>query len=188
MQTTSRDRARLKVRLELMTLVGPNAAAVFFAGWFVVGWEPVRAALWSLLTAIVLAGYWQWHRQRFPARVTEPAEPEAVARPRREMEEGAGPIWNPSNLLVLVIGAVVVTVVVVVGLLLSILLPLAVIVLFGAAAGGDMGGVVSAAVATLAVALVIEFALVLPLAKRWRLAVDDGPRRTDYCPPGKSSS
>lgn len=177
---------RRKTVLEMISLAIPNAAAVFFSGHLVAEWGAVTAGMWAALTATVSGGYWTWHRGRYPARVgTTAMSGQERHSPRREMAEDAGPIWDPVNLLVVAVGAVAVVTVVVIGTLVAFLLPLMIILIVGVVAGGgDMGGVGSAAFATLGVAVVIEAAVVLPLSKLWGLSMDDeGPGRDEFCPP-----
>lgn len=176
---------RRKTALEMIALVVPNGAAVFFSGRFVAQWGVTTAGLWAVILALLTAGYWTWHRGRYPAKVQSSTKDDERAAPRREMAEDAGSIWHPVNLLVVAVGAMAVVTVVVIGTLISFLLPLVIVFAFGVLAGGtDLGGVGWAALCTLAVALIIEVTVILPLSKRWGLSMDDeGPDRDDFCPP-----
>lgn len=162
-----------------------NAGAVFFAGRFVAQWNALTAGLWAAVTAMACVGYWIWHRRRYPAQITVDTNEVAEARPRREMSQDAGPIWDPVNLLVLGVGALAVVVVVVFGLLVSFIVPVMIILGFGVFFGSaDLGGVGGAVLGTLSVALITEFGVVMPLCRHWGLPFDDAGRsRRDFCPP-----
>ncbi len=179
---------RRKTALEMIALIVPNAAAVFFSGRLVAQWGVTTAGLWAAFVALLSAGYWIWHRGRYPARVQSSTTGDGSSAPRREMAEDAGSIWHPVNLLVLALGAMAVATVVVVGLLVSFLLPLMIVVCLGVVAGGtDLEGLGWAALWTLAVALIVEVTVVLPLSKLWGLSMDDeGLDRDDFCPPPSS--
>lgn len=180
---SERRQRRRKTTLEMIGLVGPNAAAVFFSGHLVLSWTVVSSALWALFAGLVTAAYWSWHRSRFPANIDAPVE-ERTTRERVEMHEDAGPIWHPINLLVLGVGAVVVTSLVVIGVLVSFILPMLIIVGFGVAdQWSDLGTLGTATLWTLGVAMVLEIGLVIPLSKLWGLSLDAGPAdRDDFCP------
>lgn len=184
----TRVQRRRKVALEALSLAAANAGAVFFAGRFVARWDVPTAGWWGAVAAVACVGYWIWHRSRYPAQITVETDEAVEARPRREMADDAGSIWDPLNLLVLGVGALAVVAVVVFGLLVSFIVPLMIILGFGVFFGGDdLGGVGGALLGTLLVASITEFGVVMPLCRHWGLPFGSaGPSRQDFCPPPAS--
>ena len=173
---------RRRTALETVALVVPIAVAVLASGLLVADWPLVASLLWALVSGLIAMAYWMWHRGRYPA-VVDPPTPEPP-RARAERHEDAGPIWHPVNLLVLAVGAVVVVSFALVGMVAALLLPLLIILGFGIADGwSDPGALGIATLCVAAVAVALEFALLIPLSKRWGLPVEATPRRSDFCPP-----
>lgn len=174
----TRRQIRRKVTLESMSLSVPIAAAFFFSGELVVAWPRRVSLLLAAGVAVVLVSFWIWHRRRYPASIAAPSQESEDEASADEDDDGR---WDVFTLLLLGVSLVAVVLVGVVG---RFILPLLVIVLFGVGySGSDLGHVVVAAGCMLAVSFVLEFGIVLPLSKRWNLAIDEDPRpREDFCP------
>lgn len=178
MDFDARRQTRRKVTLESLSLAGPIAAAFFFSGELVVDWPRRTSALLALGVAVLLVSFWIWHRRRHPASIAAPAPDAEEASGDGADDDGR---WDLFTLLLLGLSLVGVVLIGVVG---RFILPLLVIVLFGVGdSGSDLGDVVVAAGCMLAVSFVLELGIVLPLSKRWNLAIDEDPRpREDFCP------
>ena len=177
MSVNVKKRTRRKVFLEGLSLAVPISAAVFFSGEFIVDWSPHINVYFASLTALTLAAFWIWHRNNYPANIAPPApKQEPEARPNDD-----GGWWDWFTILLFVVSFIAVVVAGIVG---RFLLSLLVIFLFGVGySGSDLGDVARATLATLGVAFVLEFAIVIPLCKLWNLAIDEEPRsREDFCP------
>lgn len=169
MTTDVRRQTRRKVTLELLGLVVPTVTAVLLSGELVVDWDRRTSVLVGLLTAAVLVGSWLWHRSRHPADLSPPVPDDEDGR---EDEDDGGP-WSPLDSLV---AAALTAVVVVGGLVLLCWLPLLVVLLFAVAdTGSELGDVLLAAGAALAVTVVLDVAILGPLGRRWDLAHHDEP-------------
>lgn len=160
--------------LESLSLAVPIAAALLFSGALVAAWRwPVTLTV-AGATAVALTAFWVGHRRRYPASIAPP-----VPDPESETGEDDGR-WDWFTLLLLGVSLVAV---VVVGVVARFVVPLLAIVLLALAYGdAGLGRVLAATGCTLAVAFVLELGLVLPLSRRWDLAIDDDPRpREDFC-------
>lgn len=168
MTTHVNRQTRRKVGLELLSLVACIGSAVFFSGVFIAEWSARHTLFVTLLTAGGLISYWVCHRSRHPANI-DPPEAEV-----EEDDDDAGDRWE--WYWILAFGVTLVGVVII-GLISSFLLALLVIVLFGLGYSdvSDAGDVTRAVLAMLAVSAVVEFALVIPLSKRWNLDFEAEP-------------
>jgi len=161
-----------KVALETVSLAVPVSSAVLFSGGFIAGWSrPQSAAAAASVAAVAAAGF-VWHRRSHPANIDPPVPvPEAPGAAEPRTDDDAR--WD---LVTLVLLAVSLVLLVVVGMVAMFLVPILVIVGFSLTHDGvRIGDVLLALGATLGVALVLELAVALPLARRWDL--DPGPPR-----------
>jgi hypothetical protein len=176
MSTHVTRQTRRKVGLELLSLVACIGSAVFFSGVFIAAWSMRPTVVVTLLTAGGLISYWVWHRSRHPANI-DPPEAEV-----EKNDDDAGDRWE--WYWVLAFGVTLVGVVII-GLISTFLFGLLVIVLFGLGYSdvSDAGDVTSAVLAMFAVSAVAEFALVIPLSKRWNLDFEAEPEPRDASSP-----
>lgn len=66
----------------MISLVVPNASAVFFSGRLIAQWTVATSALWAVLVALLAAGYWTWHRGRYPTRIQAPERSAEASSPK----------------------------------------------------------------------------------------------------------
>jgi hypothetical protein len=168
--------SRRKVTLETLSLVVPLGSALFFSGLVIADWTTASSAGVAMATAVLATGFWLWHRSNYPANIAAPQDDGEV-----EDEEDDDGKWDLFTVALL---AVCMFVVVTVGLLMAFWLPLVVIVLFTAAAASpDLSDLLLTVGLTLAVSFILEFAVVMPLSRRWNLSTDEDPRPlSDFCP------
>lgn len=169
-----RRQTRRTIFLEVLSLVVPLASALSFSATFIGEWSTRSTQLATITTVAVLIGSWIWYRSRVPATISSP-----MTIAVEDDDEGeAGPWWDPFTLVLFLVTAVAVVGVVVMGLVLNFLLSLLVVLAFVIGYGPSFGDVAITVGAMLGVSFVLEFGVVLPLARRWNLDPDakSGPR------------
>ena len=166
---TVQHQRRRKNLLEMVSLAVPIGSAVFMSGVVITDWSRQMSAV---ITAVVvlgsIAGFCAYRAKR-PANVTEsPARDESADTPGQQEEEDDGR-WDLFTLALLGVSIVVV---VTVGLLLQFMIPLTIIFVFAGFGSASLAEVAIVVGATLATAFVFEFAVSIPLSKRWGLSID----------------
>lgn len=173
-----RRQTRRKIGLEMLSLVASIGSAVFFSGLFVARWSSQTAVAVTLIAAVALILYGIWFRSRYPPNINPPV---ADVRKKDDDDEGDG-WWEWYWILAFVVAWAGM---VIVGLATSFFLAFLVIAVFGVGYSdvSDVGDVVRAALAMLAISAAVEFAVVIPLSKRWNLDFEADPEpRSTYCP------
>lgn len=163
--------------LEMLTLTVTMGSAVLFSGAFIADWSRPRSFVATLLTVLMSSACLIWHRSNYPPNIDPPA-PADDSHDDEDDDEGGW--WDPFTIILFLVSLVGV---IVFGVVARFLLPLMVILLFAvAASGSDVGDVARATLAMLGMCALVEFAIVIPLCKRWNLDFDADPRpRSDFC-------
>lgn len=175
-----RLQTRRKIFLEVLSLAVPIASALYFSAQFIGQWSNRSTQLAAISTVAILTGYWIWRRSRVPATISPPKKDDV----EDDEDEGeVGPWWDPFTILLFLITLVAIVGVVAVGIFVNFLLSLLVILAFVIGYDPSFGDVTITVGATLGVSFVLEFGVVLPLARLWNLDPDAEPESLDqFCP------
>lgn len=181
-----RRQTRRKIFLEVLSLVVPIASALYFSAQFIGEWSTRRTLLATICTVAILTSYWIWRRSRVPADISAPKKDD-VKEDDGEGENEGGPWWDPSNILLFLIFQFALVGVVAVGIFLNFLVSWLVILAFVIFNDPSLGEVAVTAGAMLGVSFVLEFGVVLPLARLWNLDPEaDSETLDQFCPTPRS--
>lgn len=160
---------RRKGSLELLSLVIPISSAVFMSGVVINDWTRLTSALVAGSVALAIIVAFSAYRVKHPADVTA-AAPEAAPEVSPEaVEDQDDGRWDLFTLALMGFGIVAI---VTIGLLVQFTIPLTMIFIFAGFSSASVSEVAVVIAVTLAIAFVLEFAISLPLSKRWGLPID----------------